>query len=397
MPGGIIMKKWLLTGLIILILIASGCVGDKTGKDNAGTQQKPEPIKIGVLITYTGALGPIGEGMANGAMLAAQEINKKGINGSNVTLIIEDTGTNPAKAAEAAKKLIDVDKVQVIIGAVSSSETLAVAPYAEKSRVVMISPSSTNLKVTDAGEYIFRVVASDLLQGEAIAKLAAAKNYTKAATLVENNDYGIGMEDVFKKNFNGTVTSVRYETGKGDYRTELDSIKKANPDVVIYVGYPQDASVILQQAGQLSLKKKWIAAEGIADPVMFKNTDVAAQMEGMLLTTPGRSEQEEKEDAIYKNFVDLYKKTYGKDPGIYSDTEYDATMLAALAIADAGNDGEKIKNALPQISRTYKGVSGDKTFDENGDVRGGYKILEVKNNTMVPIGSWSPSSGIRFQ
>ncbi len=104
MPGGIIMKKWLLTGLIILILIASGCVGDKTGKDNAGTQQKPEPIKIGVLITYTGALGPIGEGMANGAMLAAQEINKKGINGSNVTLIIEDTGTNPAKAAVAKSR-----------------------------------------------------------------------------------------------------------------------------------------------------------------------------------------------------------------------------------------------------------------------------------------------------
>lgn len=182
------MKTWYISGIIIAMLIASGCVGEKT-------QQEQEDIKIGVLITYTGGLGPIGEGMANGAKLAAMEINNKGIiKGKNITLIIEDTETDPAKAAEAARKLIDIDKVQVIIGGVSSSETLAIAPYAEKSKVVMISPSSTNPKITEAGEYIFRVVPSDLLQGEAIAKLALAKNYAKAVMLVENNDYGILLD-----------------------------------------------------------------------------------------------------------------------------------------------------------------------------------------------------------
>ncbi|MCZ7372959.1 MAG: ABC transporter substrate-binding protein [Candidatus Methanoperedens sp.] len=385
------MKKWFMVSMIIAILIASGCVSDKTA-------QNTEDIKIGVLITYTGGLGPIGEGMANGAKLAAMEINNKGIiKGRNVTLIIEDTGTDPAKAVEASRKLIDIDKVQVIIGGVGSSETLAIAPYAEKSKVVMISPSSTNLKITDAGEYIFRVVPSDLLQGEAISKLAAAKNFKKAATLVENNDYGIGMEDVFKKHFSGNVTSIRYEKGKGDYRTELESIKKANPDVIIYVGYPADASVILKEAGELGLKKKWIAAEGIADPVMFDNAEVAKQMEGMLLTTPGRSEQEEKSDAAFQYFVNFYKQTYGKEYGIYSDTEFDATMLAAYAIAEAGNNGTAIKNALPEMAKTYKAATGDKTFDENGDVRGGYKILEVRNKTMVPVGSWNPAAGIMLQ
>jgi branched-chain amino acid transport system substrate-binding protein len=384
------MKKWYISCIIIAMLIASGCVGEKA-------QQKTEDIKIGVLITYTGGLGPIGEGMANGAKLAAIEINNKGIiKDRNVTLIIEDTGTDPAKAAEAARKLIDLDKVQVIIGGVSSSETLAIAPYAEKSKVVMISPSSTNLKITDAGEYIFRVVPSDLLQGEAIAKLALVKNFTKAATLVENNDYGIGMEDVFKKHFTGQVTSIRYEKGKGDYRTEIESIKKANPDAIIYVGYPADASVILKQAGELGLKSKWIAAEGIADPVMFDNTDVARQMESMLLTTPGRSEQDEKEDAAFQYFVTLYKQTYGKDYAIYSDTEYDAVMLAAYAIAEVGNNATAIKDALPGVSKTYKAVTGDKTFDENGDVRGGYKVLEVTNKTMVNIGSWDPATGIKI-
>lgn len=378
------MKKWFAVGIIIAVLIAGGCV------------EKPkEEIKIGVLLTLTGGLGPISVGMQNGAKLAEQEINKAGgINGKNITLIIEDTGTDPAKAAEAAKKLIDVDKVQVIIGAIASSETLAVAPIAEKSKVVLISPSSTSPKVTDAGEYVFRVVGSDNLQGDAIAKLATARNFTKAATLVENNDYGIGLETVFKEKFKGTVAnSIRYEKGKADYRTELNTIKNSAPEVIIYVGYPAEASTIFQQAKQLGLKTKWIAAEGIADPVMFDNPEVAMQMEGMLLTKPSSPEQ----NPEYKRFVELYRAAYGKDPGIYSDTEYDALMLATLAMKEAGNDGEKIKNALPKVSSTYKAVSGDKTFDEKGDVPQDYTILEVKNKTMVTIGTWSLSTGIRLQ
>ncbi len=370
------------------MLIASGCVGEKA-------QQKAEDIKIGVLITYTGGLAQFGEAMANGAKLAAQEINKAGgINGKNITLILEDTGTDPAKAAEAAKKLIDVDNVQVIIGAVSSSETLAVANYSERLKVVLISPSSTAPSLTNAGDYVFRVVGSDNLQGDAIAQLAMAKNFTKAAALVENNDYGIGLENVFKEKFNGTIVkSIHYEKGKADYRTELDTIKKAVPDVVIYVGYPAEASSILQQTKQLGLKTNWIAAEGIADPGIFQNPEVASQMEGMLLTKPSSPEQSPE----YQNFLKLYRAAYGKDPGIYSDTEFDAVTLAALAIKEAGNDGEKIKKALPAVSHKYKAVTGDKSFDENGDVPQDYTILEVVNKTMVPIGSWNPATGIKLK
>lgn len=388
------MQKWLIAGIMIAVLIVGGCVNENDGTNVTAPQTGLEDIKIGVLITQTGGLGPIGEGMANGAKLAAMEINKKGINGKNVTLIIEDTGTNPAKAAEAAQKLIGVDKVQVIIGGVASSETLAVAPIAEKSKVVLISPSSTAPSVTDAGEYVFRVIGSDNLQGEAIAQLAMAKNFTKPVTLVENNDYGIGLETVFNNKFNGTVaSSIHYEKGKADYRTELDMIKNADPDVIIFVGYPAEASTILQQTKQLGLNAKWIAAEGIADPVMFDNKDVAAQMEGMLLTKPSSPEG----NPEYQNFIELYKKAFGKDPGIYSDTEFDATMLAAEAIKEVGNDGEKIKNALPAISGNYKAITGDKTFDINGDVPQDYSILDVKNKTLVAIGNWSLSSGIILQ
>ena len=388
------MQKWLVFGILTAIIIAGGCISKENGKNETATQTKAEDIKIGVLITQTGGLGPIGEGMANGAKLAAREINKEGISGRNVTLIIEDTGTNPAKAAEAAKKLIEVDNVQVIIGGVASSETLAVAPMADKSKVVLISPSSTAPSVTDAGEYVFRVIGSDNLQGDAIAQLAMAKNFTKPVVLFENNDYGVGLEKVFKEKFEGiAISSIQYEKGKADYRSELEAIKQVNPDVIVYVGYPAEASTILQQAKQLGLKTKWIAAEGIADPVMFDNKEVAAQMEGMYLTRPSSPEG----NPEYQNFKNLYREAFGKDPGIYSDTEFDATMLAAQAIKEAGNEGEKIKNALPAVSRRYRAVTGDKAFDANGDVPQEYTVLEVRNKTMVTIGNWSRSSGIKLQ
>lgn len=390
------MQKWLVVGMLIAVIIA-GCI-NKENRTNETietvNQTKLDDIKIGVLVTQTGGLGPIGEGMANGAKLAAREINKEGINGRNVTLIIEDTATNPATAAEAAKKLIEVDKVQVIIGGVASSETLAVAPMADKSKIVLISPSSTAPSVTDAGEYVFRVIGSDKLQGEAIARLAVAKNFTRPAMLVENNDYGIGIEKVFREKFEGiSISSIKYEKGKADYRTELNAIKQVNPDVIIYAGYPAEASTILQQTKQLGLKTKWIAAEGIADPVMFENDDVAAQMEGMYLTRPSSPE----DNPEYQNFKKLYREAFGKDPGIYSDTEFDAIMLAAEAIKEVGNEGEKIKNVLPAVSRKYKAVTGDKAFDANGDVQQDYTVFEVKNRTMVTIGNWSLSSGIKLQ
>lgn len=386
------MKNYLVIGLIFVLFIASGCVSNDTD-----TEQEEETIKIGVLVPLTGGLGTYGENMANGARLAVNEINKEGgISEKNVDLIVEDTETNPAKAAEAARKLIDVDQVQVIIGASGSSQTLAVAPIAEKSKVVLISPASTNAKITDAGEYIFRVIGSDNLQGEAIAKVAENKNYTKAATLVENNDYGIGLEEVFKKYFTGTAdTSIRYDKGKADYRTELTTIKDAEPDVIMYVGYPAEASTILIQAKELGLDVEWISSEGIADPAMFENPAVGEQMEGMVLTKPGNPEIEK--EAAYQDFLKNYKDAFGIDAGIFADTHYDATMLALLAMKEAGNDGTGIKDALPGISKEYKAITGDKTFDEFGDVPQDYIILSVQNQTMVTIGSWKPGSEVSLE
>ncbi len=393
MPGG---KAYLMLVLVLAAGLLAGCTQEKQVEKPAAEAEQPaeqpEEIKIGVLLPLSGNLAPFGEGMLKGARVAEKELNDAGgVLGAKVTLVVEDTATDPAKAVEAAQKLINVDGVRAIVGAAASSSTLAVAPICEENRVVLVSPASTSPLVTDAGDYIFRVVASDTLQGKVLAELALAKNYTKAATFVINNDYGIGLQDVFTRSFEDAggrvVLQIQYDPGRGDYRTELQQLRGSEAEVVMFVSYPEDASVILRQAVELGVEQQWIAAEGIASEEMFSYAGMKEAMEGMLLTKPASAT----DSPEYQHFYRLFKEMYpGEEPGIYADTTYDATMMIAKAIEAAGAyDGEKIKEALYEISKGYRGATGDKTFDENGDiVYQDYVVLKATNGTFVEVGTW---------
>ena len=380
--------------LVLSVIIVAVIVGAavylavKPAKEGKPTNQTQEPIKIGVMMCLSGDLGPVGPGLVEGAQLAAWEVNRSGgVNGRMIKLIVEDTETKSEKAVEVGSKLIDIDGVQVIVGPMMSPSVLSLAEKANSAHVVLISPSATAPKVSDAGEYVFRVCPSDLLQGKALADVAKAKGYTKVATLVVNNDYGVGLQDTFEKDFPGQVVAkVKFESGKGDYRTELETIKAKNPEAIMLVAYPESGTVILKQAGELGLNVEWLAAEGIADPKMLERPEVIPQMEKMLLTKPSSP----KSLIAYQHFLKLYHQKYGsdKDPGIYGDYAYDATMMAIMAIAYGGNDGEKIKDALFFVGDHYKGATGDKTFDENGDVTSDFDILAVKDGKMVTVGKW---------
>jgi len=326
--------------LIVAIVALAGCI-------MAGT----ETAQIGVMMCLSGDLGPVGPGLVEGVELAAWDANRE--ERINVSLIIEDTATSADKAVEVGTKLIDIDGVQVIVGPMMSPSVLSLAEKANDNKVVLISPSGTAASISDAGDYIFRVCPSDDLQGRALADLADAKEYTKVATLVVNNDYGVGLEDTFEAEFSGEVTStVRFESGKADYRTELETIKGDSPEAVMIVAYPESATVILKQAMELNLGTDWIAAEGIADPVMLERPEIIPELEKMLFTKPVSP----KDLASYQDFLELFHEKYGddKDPGIYAEYAYDATNLAIEAIIDAGNDGEKIKDALYEIGDGYE-------------------------------------------
>ncbi len=341
-------------------------------------------FSIGVMMCLSGDLGPVGPFLVEGIELAVWDANRKG---DNITLIIEDTATDPAKAVEVGTKLIDIDGVQVIVGPMITDSTLGLAEKANAEKVVLITPSATNPAITDAGEYVFRVCPSDLVQGEAMADVAEAKGYSKVATMVMNNNYGIGLEEVFKEMFAGEVVhSVRFDPDKADYRTELEMIKAKQPDAIMFVAYVESGTAVLKQAGELGMNIPWIAAEGIADNVMLDRPEVVPQMENMLLTKP----MSPTGLATYQEFLDLFHEKYGADrePGIYAEYAYDATMLAIKAVKRGGYEGEKIKDALHKVSQGYQGASGDKTFDENGDVTADFDILTASGGKLVTVGSW---------
>ncbi len=359
-------------------------------------------VKIGHLLPISGALSPYSEGFRNGVRLAVSQVNDKGgLSGWKFELIEEDDGTDATKAAEATRKLIDVDGVKVIVGSYASSCTMAAAPICEQNKVVLISPASTSPAVSDAGEYIFRVVPSDQLQGIAIGQLALQKGYKTAGLIVINNQYGIGLEQVFKGVFESgggsIVATVRYELGAASYKTELGRLKAANPDVIIDVSYADDGAVVFKQAKELGITSQWICAEGVADEAIFGAPGVGEAMLGMMGTKPTSPEGSPENKA----FVDAYNAKFGKGPGIYSDYAYDAAMIGMNAVARAGSyDGEAIKNAMKPVGTSYTGASGTKTFDTKGDVEGEYIVWQVKlvegAYKMVQIGTWTSSGGVKL-
>jgi len=218
--------------------------------------EKKEEIKIGVMTPLTGESAKYGQDIKRGYDLATEEINEKGgIQGKKLLLIYEDDEGKPDKAVSAAQKLIQRDKVSVILGALWSSPTLAVAPIAEKNKVVLLSSGSSSPKITDAGDYIFRNEISEAYGAKESAKLYFNAGFKKIATIYINNDYGIGVRDITKEIYEqlgGVVTtSEAFEQDEKDFRTQLLKIKETNPEAILIVSY-KEAILILKQ---MNLKK----------------------------------------------------------------------------------------------------------------------------------------------
>jgi ABC-type branched-subunit amino acid transport system substrate-binding protein len=356
----------------------------------------PDTIKIGSLMALSGLLGPMGVEIKLGVELAVAQVNERGgIAGRPVKLIMEDTGTDPAKALEAFKKLVEVDGVKVVIGPMASGELMAIGEYANERKVVVISPSATSPLITEKfpNDFIFRTVGSDTFQGKAMAEIMVKRNYTNIAVLVMDNAYGRGVEKEAKAVLGDRVVlTVRYDPTKLDFRTELEMVKGKKPGAVLYVGYYEDAKVMFKQALELGLDKiPWVAAEGIYGEPMFESP-VAAEF--MSRNVTGTRPIAPTGTIGYKMFYDAFMKAYKKAPGMYCDTAYDATMMALLAIGHAGEyDGAKIRSSLIYISQNYVGATGHKIFDENGDqLTQVYEIWAVKKvgekYEYTSIGMW---------
>ena len=296
-------------------------------------------VKIGEVDPLTGGISQFGIGCHQGFVLAFDEINRGGgILGQKLELVTEDDQSKPGQSSTVVRKLITQDKVVAILGDATSSATLEAAPIAQSAKIPMITPTATNPRITEVGDYIFRVCFLDEFQGRVLAKFTREKlNAGKVFTLTDvKQDYSVDLSKFFKDEFTkrgGTIVGEQsYSTGDTDFRAQLTSIRAARPDVVYVPGYYQEVALIVKQARQIGLNMPFVGCDGWANQALLAIGGKA--IDGCYFTNHFSPDDP---SPIVKEFVDKYKEKYGAPPDTFSALGYDAARLLADAIKRAGS------------------------------------------------------------
>jgi len=361
------MKKLFISFLIIGISLILNC-------------QKKQEWKIGCISPFTGDGAVYGQALKRGFEIFLEELKSKEPDVyKKIKIIYEDDKLDAKEGVNVINKLINVDKVQVIIGAFTSNVTLAIAPIAEKNKVVLLTPTATNYKIKDAGDYIFRVTPSDALQGKVMADFSFNVLKKKTASILfMNTDYGVGLKDVFQEQFSkigGKILSVEgFEMGASDMRTQIQKIKSYNPEVVFLPSNYVEASNVLKQAKELGIRSLLIGTDGIFDQNFLKITKGAAN--GMYISTMAWGTGKYKVQA--DQFRTKFREKYNEEPGVYSALCYDALAVVIQALENCKYKGTSIKDQLYKTE--FMGATGQNRFDSFGEVEKEFDIYQVKDN-----------------
>jgi ABC-type branched-subunit amino acid transport system substrate-binding protein len=384
-----------LAGLAVL-----GCAAPASAQD----------VKIGAIMSTTGPLQVYGEAGLRGIQLVIDQVNEAGgVLGRQVALVAADDATNPQVGVDAAQRIVNVDGVVGIIGALSSGVTIPIATTVSAAAgVPQISTASTSPVITtlDDHGFLFRTTPNDALQGVVLADVVGQQGIGKVAVVYVNNDYGKGLADAFTDAFEGEVTaSVAYEERQASYRGELSRAAGDEPEALVLIAYPGDGIPMLRQALEEGFFQAFVFTDGMKAAEV---ADAAPEaLEGAFGTAPAGDPEAE----AAKRFREMYQDRYGElPPQPFIDTAYDATMLMALAIEQAGStEGEAIRDALHEVSKApgetilpgefakakeliaagedvdYEGAAGSQDFDEAGDVPGTYSHWAIEGGQIVEV------------
>ncbi len=331
-------------------------------------QPESKEIKIGAILPLTGDGAKYGTSARKAIDLAFSEVNSNGgIKGKKISVVYEDTKGVAKDGVSAIQKLITVHKVPAIIGDLLSSVTLAVAPVAEKNHVVLLSPTSSAPKITDAGDYIFRNCASDIFEGKVMADAAIQKfGIKKVAILYINNDYGVGITNIFKKTLiahgGQIVAEETFNQGATDFRAQLTKITTLQFDGIYIVGY-KELGHLLKQAHELGIKAQFMSTVMFEDPDILSIAGNAA--DGIVYSA--RAFDPDSEEPHVKEFVASFKQHYEEEPDIFAAYAYDAARILIQAMNKGELSADAIKQSIYAI-KDFLGVTGLTSFDDKGDV-----------------------------
>ena len=359
------------------IFAAAGLALSGCGKTGEG-----DTIKVGEYSSLTGKEATFGQSSHEGTIQAIDEINAAGgVLGKKLELLTEDTQSKAGESATVVNKLIARDGVMAVLGEVASSRSLEAARICQESKVPMITPSSTNPKVTETGDYIFRVCFIDPFQGTVMANFARKTLKAQKVALFTDakSDYSKGLAHFFKQRFveNGgkISTELDYNGGDKDFKAQLTSIKAAGSDGVFIPGYYTDVALICIQAKQLGINVPLFGGDGWESEDLVKIGKEA--VEGNYFSTHYHPDVGTEQS---RRFVENYKKRYnGKNPDALAAMGYDSAIVLVDAIKRAGSiEGSKVRDAL-SATKNFDAVTGKITIDSKRDASKAAVILQVKD------------------
>ena len=371
----------------------TGCnkSADQTAADN-------QVIKVGEFASLTGKEATFGVSSHEGTLLAVEALNAAGgVLGKKVQLLTEDDLSKAGEPATVVNKLISRDGVVAILGEVASSRSLEAAPICQEAHIPMISPSSTNPKVTETGDYIFRVCFIDPFQGTVMANFATKTLKAKKVAVFTDvkSDYSKGLAKFFKEGFVAAggqiVAELDYNGGDKDFKAELTAIKSANPDAVFIPGYYTDVALICIQARQLGLTVPLFGGDGWESDQLMKIGQDA--VEGTYYSTHYAPDVATENS---KKFVADYQKRWHnadgspKLPDAMAALGYDSMMILADAMKRAGTtDGPKVRDALA-ATKDFDGVTGKTTINAQRDATKSAVIMKVQGGQFHYVETVNP-------
>lgn len=360
-----------LVGVITIFLLLVSC------------GQREESIKIGVVLPLTGPVAEPGNNCLHGIQLAVDQFNQK--NDIKINLLVEDSQSDPKQGVNGINKLITVNNTKVIIGDIMSSVTLAIAPIAEKNNVVLLSPGASNPKLTTAGDYIFRNIASDVYDGKVMANyIINNTEFRDIAIIYVNNDYGVGVANVFAKEFsdhNGKIVlKDYYKEGENNFRTIATKINSVNPDCIYIVGNPTENGLLVKQLYELGNSAQ------IFGNLSFDNEQflqaAGNSYDQIIFSAPYFSPTSQ--DSLAKAFVLNFKKEFSYTPDVAAALGYDAANIITKTLSEVNYDLDSLKNALYTLD-DFEGVTGITKFDKNGDASKSILIKSITSKGGVSI------------
>lgn len=372
------MKK-LFSVLTTATLLFSACSGEKT----TTKEKESETIKIGSMAPLTGPVAIYGISSTNGMKLAVEEINKNGgVLGKQIEFNLLDEKGDTTEAVNTYNKLVDWG-MDIVVGGITSKCALAVAEVAKNDGMPMITPTGTQLNITEGKENVFRVAFTDPFQGKLLAKLAKEKYNSQAVAVLVNNssDYSDGVAKEFvktAKDLGLNVVAVEgYADGDKDFRSQLTKISSKNPDFIFVPDYYEQDGLIAMQTRELGINAQILGSDGWDGVLKVVDNSSYNTIEGVRFSSHYAMDDP---DEKVQNFVKKYREKFNEDPSAFSALSYDAVYMAKQAIETSkSTNKEDVVKAIKNIN--FDGVTGQLTFDENNNPVKQVTLLKIEDGT----------------